>query len=595
MEKEKRAEGADVNERPVTFESEHKDSVASREWALLGVLCAALLCFWMAHYHRFLVPSADYLEIEQTSRAIWSGHLPLAYKRMPILSILMGPLRLVTAGPHPDLQAALILNIAFSLGSVALLFLLTRRLLGWVAIVPVAVYSTLWIFHEMALAPLLEPSMGFFILLSLALWQRRSRWQYAALFAAALTRYEAAALIPIFFALNAVYERRIVKPLLLSALASSGFLVWMALSAMHSAYGNPYFQVMKEAGIANHVSFVYDTLRQSFGGFRETRHVDEILGIAALVSLFGVWVSWRRFRRESIALISFLIVYVAIHILYGIDMPRYAHPVAWIPVVYLTLGVQELIRRPQEWPVVRARVPWRIIAPPLAFLAAIFAGVSVWDGFRFIFREQGVLAHWNYALLFAVVLGVLTVCAAVAGRRSLPATAKAASEPRWKTIIASLALLAIVAPAVACGLGTHESRSWEIYYQNVEPYAMAQWLSGNMAPGERALAPFPTLVTFCHEFKPGTIMPFGELRSETEEEMAREAAKRRVTYVCYSSYTPREWWGAAREIYSERRKLSLMNLFEDGKDHPPFRRVARIDFPTEARKSPVYIYRFSPA
>ena len=44
--------------------------------------------------------------------------------------------------------------------------------------------------------------MGFFILLALVLWQRRSQWQYAAMFAAALTRYEAAALIPICFALT---------------------------------------------------------------------------------------------------------------------------------------------------------------------------------------------------------------------------------------------------------------------------------------------------------------------------------------------------------------------------------------------------------
>ena len=55
-------------------------------------------------------------------------------------------------------------------------------------------------FHGTGLQPLVEPSLCFFVVLAFVLFQRRSAWQYAAAAAAAMSRYEAAALLPIFAA-----------------------------------------------------------------------------------------------------------------------------------------------------------------------------------------------------------------------------------------------------------------------------------------------------------------------------------------------------------------------------------------------------------
>ena len=58
--------------------------------------------------------------------------------------------------------------------------------------------------------------------------------------AASLTRYEAVALVPILFVLNAIYEKRARRHLLWAGLAAAGFLAWMAASVAHSTHGNPY-------------------------------------------------------------------------------------------------------------------------------------------------------------------------------------------------------------------------------------------------------------------------------------------------------------------------------------------------------------------
>jgi hypothetical protein len=102
--------------------------------------------------------------------------------------------------PHPVLHAALVLNMAFSIGVLVLLFRLASPLLGAGALLVPLLFATTEQFHAMGLQPLVEPSLGFFCVLTLVLFQARSPWQYAAAAAAALSR--TASLIGILFLLN---------------------------------------------------------------------------------------------------------------------------------------------------------------------------------------------------------------------------------------------------------------------------------------------------------------------------------------------------------------------------------------------------------
>ena len=138
-------------------------------------------------------------------------------------------------GPHPELHAALVLNMAFSIGSLVLLFWLASRLLGAGALLVPVLFATTAQFHSMALQPLVEPSLGFFCLLTLVLFHLRSPWQYAAAAAAALSRSEASTLIPVLFLINwrfggcnRRFEGRFWRHAALAGLASIPFLAWAA-------------------------------------------------------------------------------------------------------------------------------------------------------------------------------------------------------------------------------------------------------------------------------------------------------------------------------------------------------------------------------
>ena len=559
------------------------ETVAPWEWALLGVFCAALLAFWIAHYHRFTVPNGDYVEIEQTSKQIWSGHLPSNYKRMPLLSLLMGPLAKIIPAQRPYLEAALILNIAFSLAMLPLLFIFARRLLGWAAILPVVVYATLAIFLRSALAPLIEPSLGFFVLLTLVLWQRGSVWQYAAAFAAAMARYEAVALIAICFVLNVAHERRVWKHLLLSALASTGFLAWMILSVTHSTLVNPYVEQMNATAWKAEPGFIMQVMRQSFGGLRATVGGNAQLGICVLLTGLGIYAAWSRFRRETIALWSFFAIYVAVHVAFGVDRPRYAYPVAWIPFTYLTLGILAVVVRLRPMLAKAPRFAWKVSSLGVALILVCIAVPAVWTAFQYATIGHGVLAGRVYGVLLGAILALTGLYALLTHRRSHIAAA-----------VACLGAIVLVAPAAGRGLGVQARTSWNEFYQHYDHYRLAEWLKAHMKPGERALVPNGQMVKFCFPFDAGAVMFFGDLPAKNEADLIRDAAKARVTYVCYVYHRPvdrKDSWS----VYLNRvLKTDLIDLFMDGRDHPCFKRIAKIDLPPAMREPPVLVYRFVP-
>lgn len=414
--------------------------IAPWEWGFVGVLCLAFLSFWVAHYHRFTLPNSDFLAIETTSKEIWSGQLPSGYKRMPMFPLLVGLLAQVIPAQRPHLEAALVLNIALSLGSIPLLFLFTRRLLGRGAIVTVVAYSTLWIFQEAALAPLVEPSLGFLILLSLVLWQGRSRWQYLALFAAAICRYEAVALIPICAGLNAAQDRRIGRHMLLAWLASTGFIVWMLLSVGQSAFVNPYVEAMREMGWPIGLSFILRAFRESYGDLRATPVENVMLGIALLLSAIGAWACWRKSRRETIAVLSFFAVYMMIHVGYGIDRARFVYPVAWIPITFLTFGLFSIAAQAEAWFVARSFVWNRYVSGLAAAIVACTAAGGTWLAFYSTSGRRAASVEWTYSMVLGIVLAATGLYSVLARKHSIISFAVAAVLV-WAVATSECALL----------------------------------------------------------------------------------------------------------------------------------------------------------
>ena len=182
--------------------------VARWEILLLSALCTLALVYWAVHFHPFVLPASDYASFERIAQELWAGEAPGGYKRMPMFPLLFGGAAQFVPGEDAFLHAALGLNIALSIATLVVAYALGRRLIGPAAFVPVVALLYAITYHDAALQPLVEPTLGFLVLLSLYLFTLGSRWQYLAAGLAAVTRYEASALILIFFVLNSLETRR---------------------------------------------------------------------------------------------------------------------------------------------------------------------------------------------------------------------------------------------------------------------------------------------------------------------------------------------------------------------------------------------------
>jgi len=494
------------------FDLDGSAPVARWEWIALALLCAACLGFWFAHYHAFVVPSSDYFSIERLSREIWSFSAPSKFKRMPLFPLLMGLLGKLMPGESPELQAALALNIAFSIAGLALAFVFMRNAIGPLAFVPLVLLAANNTFTRNAVHPLVEPIMGFTILLTLVLFQKRSRWAYLAAFFAALTRYEASALIAVMFALDWVYEKKPLKSLGLSALASAGFLVWMGLSMSHHSGGNPYLNQMSEMGWKLKPKFLVTVLSSlSIPGA-------EIPALAVI--LVGVGVSLKKFSREAWALLAFLLLYLAAHVAFGVDRSRYTYPITWIIYFYFTVAAAAIVGAVWRLLATRRRA-W--LGPAALALGTGMLAYALVKTMRHFKVADAYAPAWVYAAVFGALLAGLFACCVAAVRK-----------PALIALAVAAGFTAIATPLAGRGISLTAGTSWMIYYRKYSSYVAGKWIAENLGPNEKALVMHEGLSSHYGDIDDSRLVSFGHLEASSLDEMIPELAERGITHVIYS-------------------------------------------------------------
>ncbi len=182
------------------------------------------------YYGHQPVPDRDFFGFINTGQKLLSFQLPSSFKRAPVFSVLPVAIGRVLGGDCPDLHGAWILNAVLHPLNLLLLWLIGKRILG---------YSGVWFAIIAILNPHLLKHLGraiaettliFFILSTLYLIIRRSRWRYLFASVACMVRYECAALVMIAFVIDMLdcwTVRRLLRSLLWSALAALPLAVWM--------------------------------------------------------------------------------------------------------------------------------------------------------------------------------------------------------------------------------------------------------------------------------------------------------------------------------------------------------------------------------
>jgi hypothetical protein len=548
------------------------------EWLLLGLLCLGTALYWSVQYRPFLVPNNDYYSFERVAKAFGSGELPRSFKRGPIFPLLMAGLAPAMPEPHPELHAALVLNMAFSIGALVLLFRLAARLLGAGALLVPVLFATTAQFHAMGLQPLVEPSLGFFCVATIVLFEARSPWQYAAAAAAALSRLEAVTLIPILFLLDLRFDRRFWRNAALAALASIPLLAWTALGAARGSGASVYLELMKGMGWASAPGFLASCYREPFAGWFAGGGVLLVpfLVLAAAPTLVGIAVGLREFRREAIAMLAFLGLSAAVIVLFGINKPRYVYPTEWTLLFFFAAGALHLLeigfRRLAPRFASRAGLP-----PLLASAALLLAALGLW------LRHMGGLPHVGPLaadlLYLALALGLV-----------LAGLWRIRRERLWWA--ACCLFMALLTPVAAGGIASKQLALFRIYYANYSSYLLAPWLEANLGPRDRVVLLHPTHIRHIAGLAPGRFEKFQKMRAGDAAELAEEMREEGLTHVAYTyrnrATTPIEG------LQYRKRKMRLAEEFRRGGEVAGFEHLATLPLPEILDQDAVQVYRVLP-
>lgn len=555
------------------------DPPARAEAVGLAVLCVGVLLYWAFQYHPFLLPNNDYYSFERVARSFAEGSLPSSFKRMPIFPAAMAALEPLLPGRHSWLDAALVWNQLFSVATLVVLFWLARGCFGRGALLVPLLFATTTQFHAMGLQPLVEPSLGLFVVLAFEGLRRGRLWQYAAAGAAALSRYEAGMLIPVLFLANTWRAERRGLHLALAALAASGCVVWAALGLLAGSGGGFYLELMEGMGWQPAPAFLLRSLQEPFEGWYVARWA--WLPVAVVVVggpvAAGLRLGVRRFPREALTMAGFWALCVLTIVAFGVNKARYVYATQWIPLFFWAAGAVWLGRAgARALAARRERLPLPLLGAGAGALAAL--ALALW--LARLARQEHVVP---LALDLAGLAGALAL-AAVAVRSALSAV-----EAGPARRVAGLALALALVPLVAGGLSGKLHALYKIHHANHSAWLLAGWLEENLRDDDRVVLLPRSHVQHLTGLDAARMELFSSMPAETPAELARVMRARGLTLVAYTDRGDVD--DPAEAYYHRIKNADLADHFAGGGPVPGFDLVATIPLPEGLGRRPVQVYR----
>lgn len=546
----------------------------------LALLCAMLAGFWAAQYQPFLLPNNDWYSFERAAKSFAAFELPKETKRMPVFPAAIALVAPLMPEPHPQLHAALALNLGFALGALLLLHRLASRTLGpRAAILPTSLYAASVQFHAMALQPLVEPSLGFFVLLAFVLYQARSPWQYAAAFAVGLGRFEAASVIPILAAANAWRERAWRRHLVLGAAAASGFVGWTLLGLATGSGGSFYLELMEGMGFRPQPGFF---LRQIQEGFAIAYAGKAFVLLPALAAIgvplaVGAVRGWREFPHEAAPLLAYVAVCTAVIAIFGVNKARYVYASTWVPILFFSLGVVRLRELAAAW--LAARAPGGA-GRALAVGSVALVVTAIAASLAYVRGTPGVAP-------MALDLAFGAACLALAALAVLPGLRR----PRAFELAAGFAALALVASIVLVGTARRRMELRGIHDANTATVVLANWLRSSLARDERIVALSRSHLLHLGAVEPRQVTSFEKTEASTTDELAAWMREHGFTHVAYTHRKPVH--NPAAGYYHRALRAFVADSFRDGAEVPGFEHVATLRVPPDVEESDVQVYRLA--
>jgi hypothetical protein len=289
-----------------------------------------------------------------------------------------------------------------------------------------------------------------------------------------------------------------------------------------------------------------------------------------------VAVGLREFRREAIAMLAFLVLSVAVIVLFGIDKPRYAYPTEWILLLFFAAGALRLLD-----------AGFRLLAPRLggrAALPLLVAAVVLW------LIALGLWVWYIERIPRALPLAADLLFLAVALALALTQLRGIRRERLWLT--ACLLLMVLVTPVAAGGIAAKQREIFQVYYANYSSYLLAHWLEENLQPLDRVVLLHQSHIRHLTDLESGRLEKFSKMEAEDAATLAVEMKAKGLTHVAYTyRYPPKN---PAAAYYYRTQKIHLAEQFRDGGEVIDFEHLATLPLPKILDRSPVQVYRVLP-
>ncbi|MCK5174647.1 MAG: hypothetical protein KAR47_14735 [Planctomycetes bacterium] len=540
------------------------DDVANRRFEICVIVLLLIFGIYksVVMFGAIPVPNPDYAGFIRTGEAIWSGSLPGSFKRAPVVGVLQVGMSKFVGGPHPTLTASWLVNAILSALSVVLIWLVGKRLIGraaiWLAVVTVL---NPWIMRYQAV-PIAETTMIFFSLLTFYFIFRRSNWAYVFAAIAPMVRYELVSLIVVAFLMDMVMRKTARErwlALCWSGLASVPFLLWMLGTWLNwetnsgSHYIHNYADAAKKGGIGVRGSgfkrFFYllwestfssvvqlpSAVKGLFHGYTQEQYATQAAALeayeatkSATAALFRfnkalVWFSvlavtaYGIFKRhwKLLALLLFLLMYIAVHAMRIKSHARYSVPAIWAAMMFFWAGLYYC---------------WRVINRnnriPSAVITILQVGVIVVASVLTV-RSLSVLPKAALRLPAAsslpYVIGVLVVAIFVLGRCFFRS-----KYLRWDLTFSALVFLMAMSQYYATvrviGDGSY----------NIEFKRLADWYIARAEPGEKLACTWSSMLKLLADKYSDDLVGIAPYKGTTMREFIENCHKNGIVYVAWT-------------------------------------------------------------
>ncbi len=409
---------------------------------ITGLILLAFGTYHSALYFgHTIVPNGDFSDFYRVGKELLSLRMPTSFKLAPVLGILQNLLTFVAWGPTRDLTAGWLLNAILHPFTVILLWLVGKRILGksgaWFAIIASINPWTIYMLTE----PIVETTFLFFILLTIYLIFRRSRWAYLIASITTMVRYEGAALIAAAFIADVIHrknKRDVIKAFGFSAAAFIPLSIWMIMTVVTWQGGTThYFSVLfskeyakgfvepagSRTGLGLHLNLLWQTGFQPMflpyaGASADFAEVVIKLSKAAGITGFVLGCVFAALKRrwEILVLLLFLLPYFVLHAYYPYPLTRFHSTIFWIAILIAWFGLQSTF----------GALAGKIHPPreiPYIFYIAIIIGVCAWvAALTSHFAEAATLSPVSASMPYvtALVIALIVAVRLLRRRDSIP-------------------------------------------------------------------------------------------------------------------------------------------------------------------------------